>query len=81
MRINFFIDRIGSTIAVAICAAIIVSGCGGSGGTAATGPGISTTTITGSAGDGPVQNGNVSVLDANGNAVTTTPANPTTGAN
>ncbi|MDQ6970920.1 MAG: hypothetical protein Q9M16_10465, partial [Mariprofundus sp.] len=55
-----------------------LAACGGGGGTAATGAGTSTT-ITGSAGDGPVQNGNVSVLDANGIAVITTPTNPTTG--
>ncbi len=39
------------------------------------------TTVTGSAGDGPVTGGAVTVTDANGAAVITTPANPTTGTN
>ncbi|MDQ6954766.1 MAG: hypothetical protein Q9M20_04915, partial [Mariprofundaceae bacterium] len=39
------------------------------------------TTVSGSAGDGPVKNGKVSVLDANGSNVITTPANPSTGLN
>jgi len=40
--------------------------------------GVVSTTVSGSAGDGPVVNGAVTVVDANGNAVTTTPANPLT---
>ncbi|MDX8382360.1 MAG: Ig-like domain-containing protein [Ghiorsea sp.] len=59
-----------------------LSSCGGSGGSdnniPATPDTSPITTITGSAGDGPIIGGAVSVSDANGKLVTTTPANPTT---
>jgi len=52
-----------------------LSACGG-GSTAA-----SSTTIGGSAGDGPITGGAITVTDANSKAVTTTPASPKTDAN
>jgi len=56
-----------------------LAACGGSGsGTVAT---TATTIITGSAGDGPVTLGTVTVTDGNNNAVTTVPASPSTGTN
>jgi hypothetical protein len=64
-------------ILLALALAAGLASCGSSGTTAVT----AATTVVGSAGDGPVTGGTVTVRDANGNVVTTTPAAPTTGAN
>ncbi len=68
---------------ISICVAIGLVGCGGGGGGDTTAPSSSAspssiTTITGSSGDGPVIGGAVTVTDANGIAVTTSPASPVT---
>jgi len=55
-----------------VAATLAMSGCGSSG------TSTSTTTVGGSAGDGPVKSGTVTVVDANGATVTTTPATVTT---
>ncbi len=55
---------------------LLGAGCGGNGGSSST-ANSGTTTVTGSAGDGPIVGGTVTVKDANGVTVKTTPANPT----
>jgi len=61
---------------------ILLTSCGGGGGGGAGGAGTGTGTISvsGSGGDGPVVGGLITVTDANGNSVSTTPTSPVTDA-
>ncbi|MDQ6968186.1 MAG: hypothetical protein Q9M14_05840 [Mariprofundaceae bacterium] len=77
---NSFLKSIPQSLArLALIASLLLgmslTACGGGATTGAA------TTITGSAGDGPVIGGAVAAIDANGIAVITTPANPVTDAN
>jgi len=62
---NIFFINGRRTIFLACALTLMVSACGGSSGTTATT--TTTATISGSAGDGPIVNGTVTVVDANGN--------------
>lgn len=60
------------TAAIAGCmVALLMTACGGGGGGTTSGTATSTATLTGSAGDGPIVGGTVTVTDANGNTIGT----------
>ncbi|MDQ6971049.1 MAG: hypothetical protein Q9M30_00220, partial [Mariprofundaceae bacterium] len=59
-------------VMVFLAAAMGLSACKGSTSV------VPVTTVSGSAGDGPITGGAITVTDANGNAVATSPASPTT---